>query len=196
MENLYMSFTQTSLWDLDKPSAPFRDSSYKPAIFYHLHRVGRILGGEWGYAAGLEHESNGKDGVNSRSINFAFVRPTIRWSHKQWEWCLSPRAIVYLEKEDNKDITQYRGYGEFHAWVGHRDSWRVAATGRLGRHSEGRGSLQIDISYPFAKINRALPTGWVHGYLHFQYFTGWGESLLEYRERRPSQVRLGFMALR
>ena len=31
---LYFGFTQTSLWDLQSDSKPFRDSSFRPSLFY------------------------------------------------------------------------------------------------------------------------------------------------------------------
>ncbi|MGC8000947.1 phospholipase A, partial [Salmonella enterica] len=30
LDNLYLGYTQFSLWDLSAPSAPFRDTSYRP----------------------------------------------------------------------------------------------------------------------------------------------------------------------
>ena len=35
-------------------------------------------------------------------------------------------------------------------------------------------------------------TGPVSGYLHVQFFTGYGESLLDYNVRNKSQLRIGF----
>jgi outer membrane phospholipase A len=195
-EDLYVGFTQTSIWDLHSLSKPFTDSSYRPALFYHRHDTGaRVLGAQLGFAGGFEHESNGKAGNDSRSINILFARPTLRWGESDsWQFAASPKLYWYLDKEENNDIQRFRGYGDFQFIIEHPRSWKLAATFRAG--TSGRGSVLLDATYPFAKVNDFFPLGWVHGYLHFQFFEGWGESLLHYDERADTQFRIGFMAIR
>jgi len=195
-EDVYASYTQTSLWDLHSLSKPFTDSSYRPALFYHRYDTGwSLLGGRFGFAGGFEHESNGKGAADSRSINILFARPSLRWGDSDgWQFVASPRLYWYLDKEENDDIQRFRGYGDFLFALEHPRSWKLAATFRAG--TSGKGSILVDASYPFAKINDLFPLGLVHGYLHFQFFDGWGESLLHYDERADTQFRLGFMALR
>jgi len=195
-EDVYIAFTQTSLWDLHSLSKPFTDSSYRPAAFYHRYDTGvELLGARLGYAAGFEHESNGKGGADSRSINILFARPTLRWGGSDgWQFVASPRLYWYLDKEENDDIQRFRGYGDFIFSLEHPRSLKLAATLRAG--TSGHGSLLVDATYPFAKINDLVPLGLVHGYLHLQFFDGWGESLLHYDERAETQFRVGFMAVR
>ncbi len=191
-----MSFTQTSLWDLHSTSKPFTDSSYRPALFFHRYDTGAaFLGGRLGLAAGFEHESNGKAAADSRSINILFARPTVRWGASDgWQFVVSPKLYWYLDKEENDDIQRFRGYGDFLFALEHPRSWKLAATLRAG--TSGRGSVLVDATYPFAKVNDFVPLGLVHGYLHLQFFEGWGESLLHYDERAETQFRIGFMAIR
>ncbi len=195
-EDVYMSFTQTSLWDLHSSSKPFTDSSYRPALFFHRYDTGaEFLGGRLGFSGGLEHESNGKGGADSRSINIAFARPVLRWGQPDtWQFTAAPKLYWYLEKSENDDIQRFRGYGDFLFALEHPRSWKLAATLRAG--TGGHGSVQLDASYPFSRINSLFPLGLVHGYLHLQFFDGWGESLLHYDERAETQFRVGFMALR
>ncbi len=40
LDNLYFAYTQTSIWDLSADSAPFRDTSYEPQLFYYLQDTG------------------------------------------------------------------------------------------------------------------------------------------------------------
>ncbi len=195
-EDVYLGYTQTSLWDLHSLSKPFTDSSYRPAVFYHRHSTGgQFLGAHLGFAAGLEHESNGKGGDDSRSINTAFARPILRWGKPDgWRFSAAPKIYGYLEKSENDDLQRFRGYGDFLFALEHPHSLKLATTFRVG--TSGRGSILVDASYPFSRINDLFPLGFVHGYLHLQFFDGWGESLLHYDERAETQFRFGFMAVR
>lgn len=194
-EDVYFAFTQTSLWDLSQESKPFTDSSYRPSMFYFRHDIGGFLGGRLGLTTGLEHESNGRAGTDTRSINIAFLRPNLRWGDARgWQWSFSPKAYAYLEKSENPDIARFRGYVDWQLSLRHPNSWKLVATARLG--TSGRGSVLFDASFPFDRVNDIVPLGWVHGYLHLQLFEGWGESFLHYRDRSDTQLRIGFMAIR
>jgi outer membrane phospholipase A len=191
---LYFAYTQTSLWDIVKDSSPFRDTSYKPAFYWH----GRNLFtrdselGHWQltYLAGVEHESNGKDGVDSRSINLAVLRPSLVLTTRGgWHFLVSPKLYGYIEKTDNSDIYRYRGYVDLLASVRMPDDGlQISLTGRLGS-GMNRGSLQMDLTYPLRGVG--MP-----GYFLIQGFTGYGETLLQYNQRTADQIRIGFSAIR
>jgi outer membrane phospholipase A len=63
------------------------------------------------------------------------------------------------------------------------DFW---ATLRKGKRSN-YGSAELNLSYPLSKLSGGDLTGW----LTLQYFGGYGESLLNYRDKLDSQLRLG-----
>lgn len=48
------------------------------------------------------------------------------------------------------------------------------------------GSLELNAPYPLSKLSGGDLTGWIM----LQYFGGYGESLLDYREKLDSQLRL------
>ncbi|PZN31164.1 MAG: phospholipase, partial [Proteobacteria bacterium] len=75
IDDLYLSYSQTSLWDLNELSSPFRDTSYRPRLFYSHDDLLRFDGGRvrLGLEAGFGHESNGRDGAESRSTNMLYV---------------------------------------------------------------------------------------------------------------------------
>lgn len=192
---LYVSYTQTSLWDLESESKPFYDSAYKPRIWLgedHLFTPGWCanLGG----AAGIGHESNGKSGTDSRSINIAFVRPRARWGDSRgWHLDVEPMAYYYIEKEDNPDIQRYRGYCDLGLSLTGPRGWQFAAILRKGAdHRLYVGSAQLDLSYDIGRLmgTRGGP------YIQLQGFTGYGESILDYNQRRESQIRLGLGLVR
>lgn len=193
LEHLYLGYTQTSLWDLGSPSSPFRDTSYKPRLFYsdpeswHMRDFPLRLG----FEGGLGHESNGRGGNESRSINTLYLRPAlVIGAPGDWQWTLAPTFVDYLNADNNPDISDYRGYVDLYSSIGKADSWQLAAMVRKGEG--GRWTSQLDLTYPL----RSVALGNLNGYLLLQFFDGWGESILDYNQRFPAQYRLGLMFVR
>lgn len=195
LKGFHLGYTQTSLWDWNAPSAPFLDSSYKPEFFYEKDQMD---GGRWGkdfrldLQGGLQHESNGKGGADSRSLNTAYLQPTVVLGKAGGlQLRLAPRAWAYLGSlDDNPDITKFRGYVGLRAIAGWADDLQLSATGRVG-DAWDRGSLQLDLSYPLMQLlSRSLTL-----YLHLQYFWGYGETLLRYNDR-SSSFRAGISLFR
>ncbi len=185
LSGLYFGYTQNSIWNLSAQSRPFRDTSYRPSLFWRWRRAAERDGLD-GARVGLEHESNGKDGPSSRSLNTAFVQPRWRWALAGGKrFAFEPKLYAYLEKSDNPDIQRYRGYADWNVSYGDEDVV-TRATARVG--TAGKGSLLVD----FSKRTRAVDFGPVSGYFHVQFFTGYGEDLLDYNVRRVSQLRFGF----
>lgn len=190
LSNLYFSYTQTTLWDIGGDSSPFRDTSYRPGLFY------RWAGSSHGlfpdsWRLGVEHESNGQGGVDSRSLNIAYLRPS--W-HMEFangrRLTFSPKIYAYLDKDENPDIQHYRGYADWQLRYGREDGLMVTGLYRQG--TKGYASGQLDISYPLS--DRILSrTG---TFAHLQLFSGYGETLLDYDKERDTQIRLGISVTR
>lgn len=190
LSRLHFGYTQTSLWDLGEDSAPFRDSTYRPSVFWQGAIISNGLMPDL-LRTGFEHESNGKDDVSSRSINTLFAQPVWRIKFMNERTLIfAPKLYGYLDKEENPDIQRYRGYVDWNFRYGDEDGWMMAAQLRSG--TAGYGSAQLDLSYPLRKAFFAR-TG---GFLHFQLFTGYGESLLDYNLDRGTQARVGFSIVR
>lgn len=188
--NLYFAYTQTTLWDIGGKSSPFRDTSYRPSLYYRwVGDGGKLLPYEW--RAGYEHESNGQSGADSRSIDMAFVQPTWHLDLANGNrLTLLPKFYHYLEKDDNSDIQRYRGYADWQARYGREDGWMVSGMYRQG--TGGYSSGQIDVSYPLSdRIFARTGT-----FVHFQVFSGYGETLLDYNVDHGTQVRLGLSLVR
>lgn len=194
VDNLYFGYTQTSIWDLGEYSAPFRDTSYKPQLFYSLDDTG--WKSSWftrmGIAAGYEHESNGRDGPESRGIDMLFVRPT-------WDFgdlnanhlTVSPKIYYYTHiAGENHDITDYRGYVDLLVKYGSTDGWQLAAILRKGTKST-YGSVDLQFTYPLAKL---FSSAW-GGYLWVGFFSGYGEDILDYNVHR-NIARIGYSITR
>jgi outer membrane phospholipase A len=187
LSGLYFGYTQNSLWDLSTESKAFRDTSYRPSIFWKWERAGQTRTLFDGARVGLEHESNGGSGETSRSINIAFVRPEWIWRNREGgSFEFTPKAYVYLDKEENTDIAQYRGYVDWRARWDSGGNWIATTVLRYG--TAEKGSVLIDVS----RRTRDLKFGPISGYLHVQFFAGYGESILDYNVKNKSQIRFGF----
>lgn len=191
IDDLYLSYSQTSLWDLGEASKPFKDSSYRPRLFYVNHDLGRALDGRlrWGVETGFGHESNGKEGVDSRSFNMLYVRPVFMFGAPDgFRAYFAPLFHNYIADSENEDIGDYRGNVDWVLGVGSKGGLDFAATLRKGNRSTF-GSAELDLRYPLAKLSDGALTGW----LMLQYFGGYGESLLDYNRKLEGQLRLGIM---
>src|SRR3546814_627790 len=75
INGIHFAYTQRMFWDLGAESSPFRNIDYMPEVFYLLPaapvREQIALGGQ----AGFRHESNGRDGLTSRSLNTLYIQP-------------------------------------------------------------------------------------------------------------------------
>ncbi len=189
LKGVHFAYIQTSLWDLSAPSAPFFDSSYKPEFLYLWKRAIGKQPENWfrlDLQAGVQHESNGKGGVDSRSLNLAYLRPTLVFGGtNDLRFSLQPRFWGYLgDLSDNPDLNEYRGYFDLRATIAYK-KLQLAALGRMGKDGQNH-SVQFDLTYPC----------WGSSvYLHAQYFTGHGEALLTYRQR-SDVVRFGISLYR
>lgn len=195
LEGIHFGFSQTTIWDLETESAPFLDSTYRPALFWRDLQIERWSreGLSVGMETGLEHESNGQGGVDSRSVNIAYAKPS-------WNWMLSsgihiavePKVWAYLgEGNENSDIEDFRGNFNLRLRAYHDEGFGISSDMRLGRDTD-YGYLQIDFTYPLRK----LLSEDFEGFLFLQYFNGWGESIIVYDQKTPSQVRIGFALIR
>ena len=186
LSGLYFGYTQNSLWDLSSKSRPFRDTSYRPSLFWRWERTDART---WidAFRLGVEHESNGGGGARSRSIDTLFFRPEWHWSRDDGSRIeFTPKLYGYIDKRDNPDINRYRGHVDWRLRYDSGFNWIGTGVVRLGQ--AGKGSLLVDLS----RRVRDLRFGPIGGYLHLQFFTGYGEDILDYNLRRKTQLRIGF----
>ncbi len=190
LSNLYFAYTQTTLWDIGEKSGPFRDTSYRPSLFYRWAGSGRnFLPDEW--RVGAEHESNGQPGISSRSLNTMYIRPT--WNFDMGNsrrLTFYPKFQHYLNKEENSDIQRYRGYVDWQLRYGREDGLVLGGLYRLG--TGGYSSSQLDVSYPISDRIFAR-TG---AFVHLQLLSGYGETLLDFNNKSDTQIRLGLSIAR
>lgn len=193
IDGFHLAYTQTSYWDLSSDSKPFDDTSYKPEIFYLVPKID--LNTPWikafGVQTGFQHESNGKGGDDSRSTNFAYVEPTIGFHlFDDYFLAVSPRIWAYVGNDDetNGNLDDYRGYFQFQAKIGSPEGLVLDTRTRW---ADKGPSFQADLSYPLT----FLFSNKLNLYLHLQYFNGYAERLVDYREHEEI-FRIGFSLIR
>ncbi len=187
VDGLYLGYTQTSLWDLHSDSNPFLDTSFKPSLFWRQDALFQPENSPFfmGLQSGVEHESNGKSGDDSRSLNFVYVQPEFNYRFGGGSTLtFAPRVKQYFGTSNNPDYKDYVGHVDWRLrWA--QDNGLVL-TGLYRRGKENRYSTQLEAAWPLKRTFLNM-----NGYLHVQYFKGYNETLLGYDQKTGSQFRLG-----
>ena len=181
-DGVYFGFTIKSFWQMyNAPaSSPFRETNYRPEVFYQTAVPEKSLSGSWYYRLGIEHESNGRTQFLSRSWNrvylgFGFVQDDWAVYFQPWYRIKEdPKEVIPGESipaaggDDNPDIHRYMGYFEL-AGIYKTENWQFTTMFRRNFNT-GFGAIELTASFPFSGRLRAFG----------QYFYGYGESMIDY----------------
>ena len=117
------------------------EQEYVDSIIDNVHWLG--------FQAGVRHESNGRDGPGSRSVNIAYFRPGVAFGRLDgWNLIVAPRVFAYVGGlSDNPGLGDYRGNLELLVVAGRNDGIALALTARAG-YGARKGSLQADLTFP------------------------------------------------
>jgi len=178
---IYFGFTLVAFWQVYNHtiSAPFRETNYRPEIYYLMPITSNLLEADTALAIGIEHQSNGRSQILSRSwnrifANFYYARDNYLISFRPWY------RIPENEKEDptsakgddNPDIDDYMGYFELQGtWE--QNDYEFSLLIRNNLRSENYGAAQFDASFPLWGRLRGV----------VQYFNGYGDSMIDYNHR-------------
>lgn len=178
---LFLQYTQKAFWNVLENSMPMRDINFNPGlgIGHLIVHDGRYIGKV--YLMG-EHESNGKFTTYSRSWNKITVGAAIMLNKnmdvqfKTW--------YPIIDGRHNKDILEYNGIFQL-AGNYLTDNRKLNVGLVLMKRKSGLSfNTQLEVSWKFGKNNTQ--------YFFLQYYNGYGENLLEYKEYH-SNVRFGFV---
>ena len=169
-------------WDVYEFSSPFQEIIFSPAI-----GLGRPVFNKNEQLAGLaelriEHKSNGRDSIYSRSWNnislsyHTRINNSILLSIKAW--------IPFAYKDDNPDLMNYIGYGELTLTHDIRRNWVLDINLKKGNNWDWKGSLRTRLLYRVSKSTNQ--------HVMLEWFTGYGESLLNFDQHR-SMIRFGYV---
>lgn len=177
---LYLFYTQKCFWNVLENSMPMTDLNFNPGIgitkplFVKNRYIGKMT-------FMIEHESNGRDSIESRSWNRValaanvFVTKNLMVHGKIW--------APIVDGENNRDIVDYCGFCQFGAQVV-SDNRRFSGGITVVPRKHFSSNVIIDLSFRIFKDENQ--------YLFLQFYNGYGEGLLEYN-RYHSQVRVGLL---
>ncbi|GAA5192861.1 phospholipase A [Ferrimonas gelatinilytica] len=179
---LYVAYTNQSWWQAynQAVSAPFRETNHMPELFYRHQPIGWRLGNWQLQTLGLRlnHQSNGRGGIQSRSWNRIIGSALIARDH----FSIGLSAWYRLKEDpketpddprgdDNPDILDFMGHGELLFLYKHKDqNFSLRSRGNL---TTGKGGIELGWSWPLLGKSR--------GYVQAHY--GYGESLLDYNHK-------------
>ncbi|WP_252723819.1 phospholipase A [Winogradskyella psychrotolerans] len=182
---LFLTYTQKSFWNIYEESLPFKDINFNPTIAlgkYFYDKEDRLKG--VGTLA-FEHESNGRDSLESRSwnrISFQYTTSIFRntvASFKAW--------LPFGYKEGNPDLLEYVGLGQINVSHTYRpDKLIYDLRVRKGLNFEGKGSIRARVYYNPFDNNIS------NQYLMLEWYVGQAEGLLNYQQSQ-SMIRIGFV---
>jgi phospholipase A1 len=179
---LYFAYTQVMYWALRQNSKPFRDVTFNPDLFYRLMTDDRA----WlrSIDIGYDHNSNGKEGLASRSYNSVYFRLNTQFESRRWiiRFASQFSQLHYFDPT-NKDIQAYIGplslklsfIQLFDAWFDKTELTAQAVPG--GRYAENweKGGYQFSAAFRLGRM-KMIPSFYV------QYYSGFAESLLTYNQ--------------
>ena len=179
---LFLAYSQKTFWNVFEESMPMRDLNFNPGIGLSKLLIvkDRLIGKA---TLMVEHESNGRDGLASRSWNRIslsaniYIDPNIMIHGKAWI------PIVY--GENNRDLLDYYGLyqtGVVLTTTNRRFGFSVLLTKRKGWNLNYNTVIELNYRL-FKKDNQ---------FLFVQYYNGYGENLIDYNEYH-SRLRVGIV---
>lgn len=179
-ESWNFGYTQTAWWQMYAESAPFRELNYAPELFVSFPFSG--FGWLKSISVGFMHQSNGKDGADSRSWNRVYANAVFH--HKRFVflprlWYIVPESSL----DENKDIRKY--LGNFDAKIAYlgRDTFAYILLRNNLNFKHNKGAVELNAGFDLFD----------NGVFWFvQYFNGYGESLIDY-QRYINKLGIGFV---
>lgn len=177
----FLFYTQKVFWNVLENSMPMTDLNFNPGLglakplFVKNRFIGKLI-------LLLEHESNGRDGISSRSWNKLSLGGNI---------ILDPRLTVHakfwipiIDGMNNRDILDYSGIYQMGLSISPTQRLNLAMTFVKRKGWALNYNSIIELSYRIFKRDNQ--------YLFMQYYNGYGESLLFYKQFH-SQLRVGIV---
>jgi phospholipase A1 len=169
--DLWVGYTQLAAWQVyNRPlSRPFREINYEPELIFNYPLDFEFIGFKAKMAGmAFNHQSNGQSLPRSRSWNRLIFH--FAMEKEGWQVIFRPWYVIKGRTEDNPDAANFIGRAELtviHAIGEHM----IYAVGKHPFNRLKRGSLELNYVFPINGNLRA----------HLQFFTGYGETMIDYR---------------
>lgn len=179
---LFLSYTQKTFWNVFQESLPMGDINFNPALgwskpFFNQDRyVGKLT-------LMIEHESNGRAGLDSRSWNRVSVYGMAMID--EWLMVHAKFWIPIIDSGNNRDILKYSGIYQSGIVVttpNKRFSFAFTWVKRSGFNLNF--NTIVEAAWKVSKKTNLN--------LFAQYYNGYGEDLLHYNQFR-SMLRVGLV---
>lgn len=176
--SIFLIYTQRSFWGIFRSSSPFAETNYNPGIAINKVFVNtkRLVGVGM---ISLEHESNVKDSIYSRSWNMVgfnyriAINQSLMVNFKAW--------IPFMFSE-NETLFDYIGFAETSCtWAVIKSRLFFDFSFRKGQ-TRSYGNISMSLNF---KLNPKS-----NQYLTLQLYRGQGESLIRYEEW-TNKLRIG-----
>lgn len=179
---LFIFYNQKVFWNVLEKSMPVIDFNFNPGIGLSklLIAKNRVIGKT---SFLIEHESNGRDSIYSRSWNkisicgSIYISPQFMIHAKYW--------IPIVDGRHNKDILKYCGIFQNGIQLMSKDKKFGMAITLIKRQGWNLNfNTIVELYYrPFKNANQ---------YIFLQYYNGYGENLLDYNKFH-SRLRAGII---
>ena len=178
------AYTQKSFWQIYSYSSPFRETNYEPEIMVLIPFERKYLKG---FKVSLNHQSNGQPKEKSRSWNRIIGEVLYSFGDIRVNFQVWYRIPEKKEDDDNPDILHYLGNGQLEIYIPYKSHLFKFTLRNNLKTSHNRGAFQFDWSFPIGYFKNT--------YIYFQYFSGYGESLIDYN-RPIDKFGIGLMLTR
>ena len=176
---LFLTYTQKAFWSIGKESKPFTDNNFNPGVsMSSLLLLDSKLRGI--FVLSIEHESNGRDSIQSRSWNYT----ALSYTHFYNIWFSSQVKMWggWIDEKNNHDLLTYKGYG-------------LVALNYQSKSDSLWVSLILNPTNRLNNCNTTVEVNFktgpnVNQFLFLQYYSGFGENMLDY-SNYTSMVRVG-----
>lgn len=178
----FLFYNQRVYWNVFENSMPVHDFNFNPGIGLSklLISKGKLVGKA---SLLIEHESNGKDSIFSRSWNkislcgSIYISPQLMIHAKYW--------IPIIDGMHNKDILRYCGIFQNGIQVMSNDK-RFGMAITLVKRQGWNLNFNTIVEFNFRMFKQD------NQFLFLQYYNGYGESLIDYNKYQ-SRLRFGFV---
>ena len=179
---LFIAYSQKTFWNVFQESLPMRDLNFNPGIgLSKLLIVKNKLIGK--LTLMIEHESNGRDGEESRSwnrISFGgniYLTPNFMVHAKGW--------IPIVDGKNNRDLLDYAGlYQSGLQLTSNNKRWGFAVTTVKRKGWNFNHNVILEVNYRIFKNENQ--------YFFLQYYNGYAEGLLDYNKYH-TRLRAGLV---